>query len=80
LKPVRQYIDRKIPAAKSDRIGIGHQVVSLEESGQMMTGIGDWCDPGMCSQIVCKEEEKGKSEGLVERQLREHNGGDIVSP
>jgi hypothetical protein len=44
----------------------------------MMTGIGDGCDPEMCSQIVCKEEEKGKSEGLAGRQLRGHNGGDIV--
>ena len=43
-----------------------------------MTGIGDWCDPGMCSQIVFKREEKGKNEGLVGRQLRGLNGGDIV--
>jgi hypothetical protein len=64
LKPVRQCIDRNIPAAKSARIGIVHQVVSLEESGRMMTGIGDWCDPEMCSQILCKEEEKGKGQAV----------------
>jgi hypothetical protein len=43
----------------------------------MMIGIGDWCDPEMRSQIVCKDEEKGKSEGLVGRQLRGHNEGDL---
>jgi len=64
LKPVRQSIDRNIPAAKSARIGIVHQVVSLEESGRMMTEIGDWRDPEMCSQIVCKEEQKGKGQAV----------------
>jgi hypothetical protein len=44
MKPVQQSISRNTPAAKSDWIEIGHQVVSLEESGRMMTGISDWCD------------------------------------